>query len=57
MTFYRWLEKDAHLRELLDTEPAELRHRLDDVGGDINRLAADLQTSPAVLTRLLARKR
>lgn len=57
MTFYRWLERDAHLRELLDSDPAALRQRLQDAAGDLERLAQELQTTVAVLVRLLARKR
>ncbi|HVV52511.1 MAG TPA: sigma 54-interacting transcriptional regulator [Polyangia bacterium] len=56
-TFYRWLDRDAHLRQLLDADPEELKRQLAAVGGDIDRLAADLGTTPAVLRRLLARKR
>jgi two-component system nitrogen regulation response regulator GlnG len=56
-TFYRWLERDAHLRELLDADPDDLRQQLAAAGGDVQRLAADLGTTPTVLQRLLARKR
>jgi|SRR5579871_651914 len=56
-TFYRWLERDAHLRALLDADPQELQRKLAASGGETQRLAADLGTSPAILQRLLARKR
>ncbi|HVZ88943.1 MAG TPA: sigma 54-interacting transcriptional regulator [Polyangia bacterium] len=57
MTFYRWLERDAHLRELLDSDPAALRQRVQNAAGDLELIARELQTTVAVLVRLLARKR
>ena len=56
-TFYLRLDRDPHLRELLEIEPSELQRRLRAAGGDAERLATELGTSPAVLGRLLARKR
>ncbi len=54
-TFYRWLDRKPDFRRLLDLDPQTLRSQLDAAGGDVDRVARELKTTPALLRRLLAR--
>jgi len=54
-TLYEWLEKYPQLRSVMAVGEAELRRRLNDAGGDVERLAAELGTTAALVNRRLAR--
>ena len=55
-TLYDWLDKFPQLRGVLSVAEPELRRQLSDFGGDVERLAAELGTSAALLNRRLSRK-
>ena len=56
-TFYEWLDRYPELHSVLAVSERELRRRLNDLGADVERLAAELGTTTALLTRRLAQKR
>src|ERR1022692_2063995 len=55
-TLYNWLETFPQLRSVLAVPEPELHRRLKDLDGDIQKLAAQLGTTPALLNRRLGRK-
>ena len=55
-TLYNWLETFPQLRSVLAVPEPELRRRLKDLDGDIQKLAAQLGTTPPLLNRRLSRK-
>jgi two-component system, NtrC family, nitrogen regulation response regulator GlnG len=56
-TLYDWLERAPPLRSVLGVSEPELRRRLNDAGGDVERLAAELGTTADLVNRRLAPKR